>query len=128
METALRALLIAGLPDMPASRINWGEAPQGEDRPYAVLHLISVNQGHHMQGPEALEQSRVQVDVYAPAFGEARSMASAVKAALDFHSGGNFLSIFFAGMRQSRETSETAGEPLHRASLDFMINWRTSNG
>ena len=127
MEQALRALLLAGLPDMPASRISWGEHAQGAGRPYIVLHLISVTQDHHMQGPEALERSRVQVDCYAPTFGQVRSMAAAVKTALDFHSGGGFLGIFFAGMRQTRESGD-AGEAIYRASLDFLTNWRTSNG
>lgn len=127
MEQAFRSLLISGIPDTPASRISWGEHTQDAGRPYIVLHLISVIQGHHMQGPEALEQSRVQVDCYAPTFGQVRSMAAAVKTALDFHSGDGFLGIFFDGMRQTRESGD-AGEAIYRASLDFLTNWRTSNG
>jgi len=127
MEQALRALLTSALPGVPATRINWGEHPQTAGRPYIVLHLISTNSGHHMQGPEALERSRVQVDCYAQTFAEARSMAAAVKAALDFHSGGSFLGILFDGMRQTRESGD-AGEAIFRISLDFLTNWRTSNG
>lgn len=128
MEQALRALLIAGLPAVPSDRINWGEHPQFGGRPYITMHLISVTQGHHMQGPEALEQSRVQVDCYAPTFGGARGMAVAVKTALDFRSGGGFLGILFDGMRQTRESGDNAGEAIYRASLDFLTNWRTSDG
>lgn len=128
METALRTLLMAGLPGVPALRVNWGEHPQDGGRPYVVLHLISVTQGHHMQGPEAMERSRVQVDCYAPSFGGAREMASAVKSALDFHRGGGFLGILFDGMRSTRESGDTPGDALYRVSLDFIVNWRTSNG
>lgn len=127
MEQELRTLLIAGLPTVPSTRINWGEQPQDEERPYVVMHLISMNEGHTMQGPDGLQQSRVQVDCYAPTFGDARSMAAAVKSALDFHRGGGFLGILFDGMRQTRESGDNAGEAIYRASLDFLTNWRADH-
>ena len=133
METALRALLVAGLPGMSAGRINWGEHPRDEARPYIVLHLISLTEGHTMQGPDGLERSRVQIDCYAPSFGQARELAGSVKSALDFRRDGGFRGIFFAGMRQSRESGYSrddggsSGESLYRCSIDFIVNWRDDN-
>ena len=126
METALRALLIAGLSDLSAGRINWGEHPRDEARPYIVLHLVSLREGSTMQGPDGLEQSRVQIDCYAPSFGQARELAAAVKAMLNHHRGDGFRGVFFDNARTTRESGED-NAPLYRCSLDFLINWRNDH-
>lgn len=126
METALRALLIAGLPGLTGTRINWGEHPDAEDRPYVVLHLISLREGHTMQGPDGLERSRVQVDCYAPSFGQARELGAQVKQALNHHHGGGFRGVLFDTARTSRE-SGNENAALYRCSLDFLINWRNDH-
>lgn len=127
METALRALLIAGLSNLSSGRINWGEHPTDEDRPYIVLHLISLREGSTMQGPDGLEQSRVQIDCYAPTFGQAREIADDVKGLLNHHHGGGFRGVFFDNARTTRESGED-NAPLYRCSLDFIVNWRNNNG
>ena len=126
METALRALLIAGLPAMSAGRINWGEHPRDEARPYIVLHLVSLTEGHTMQGPDGLERSRVQIDCYAPSFGQAREIAGDVKRVLDHYREGQFRGVFFDAARTTRESGED-NAPLYRCSLDFIVNWRDDN-
>lgn len=128
MELELRALLQAGLPDIPPDRINWAQHPQDSSTSYIVLHLISTNQGHTMQGPDGLERSRVQIDCYARNFGDAMAMGRAVKAVLDFHRDGNILGIFFDDMRLPREAGTDVGDGIYNASLDFFINWRRPNG
>lgn len=128
MEQALRALLAARLPELSDARINWGEHPQDGGAPYVVMHLISVTRDAHMQGPGGMERSRVQIDCYGPTFGAARGLAGKVMGILDFHRAGGFRGILFAGMRQLRESGENAGEAIHRASLDFIVNWRDENG
>ena len=127
METALRALLIAGLPGMSAGRINWSEHPRDEARPYITLHLISLTEGHTMQGPDGLERSRVQIDCYAPSFGQAREVAAGVKGFLNHYHGGGFRGVFFDSARTTRESGED-NAPLYRCSLDFIVNWRDDNG
>lgn len=128
METALSALLGAGLQDMPADRVNWGQHMQDGGNPYVVLHLIDLNEDMTMQGPDGLEQARVQIDCYAPTYWQANGMGRAVKALLSGHRGGGFQMIQFAGMRQLRESGENAGEAVYRASLDFLTHWRQPNG
>ena len=127
MEQDLRALLLAGLTGMTADRLNWGEHPQGAAGPYVVLYLVSWNMGHTQQGPDGLEQARVQVDCYADTFGAARGLARQVMGLLDGYRGGQFQAIFSAGMRMSREADENGGEAIYRASLDFIIHWRNEN-
>lgn len=134
MEPELRALLQAGLPDVPPDRINWGEHPQDNSRNYIVLHLISASEGRTMQGRDGLERSRVQIDCYATNFGAARQMARSVKGVLDFYRGGQFLGVFLDTIRLPRETPPNrdggtdAGDQLYNASLDFIVNWRNQHG
>lgn len=127
MEQELRALLISGLPDIGAARINWGEAPQGTIRPFVVLNLISDTEGTTMQGRDGLRKSRVQVDCYGPDYSTVAAMMAAVKDALHGYHGGGFQGIFFAGGRVPREGNDEASA-IYRASLDFMTHWRPDNG
>lgn len=120
-------MLIAGLSGMPASRITWGEH-LGAASSYIVLQLIDMAEGHTQQGPDGLEQSRVQIDCFAPDYLGARDLGRDVKALLDFHRGGGFRGIFFDGLRMTRESDENEGEAIYRASLDFLTHWRKNDG
>jgi hypothetical protein len=111
---------------VPALRINWGAHPQGTGSPYIVLTLVSDIEGLTYQGPDRLEQGRVQVDVYAPDYPAARIAGRAVKAALHGYRGGQFLLIEHAGSRASREGGTNEAERLHRVSMDFLTHWRRS--
>lgn len=124
METALRALLIAGLQGMPASRVNWGLHVNDTTGPYIVLNIISMTEGLTMQGPDGLESTRVQIDCYAPIFSAATNTGRAVKGLLHGHHGGGFRLIAFAGMRHLRESGNDADAGIYRASLDFITHWR----
>lgn len=134
MERELRALLIAGLSDMPAARVSWGEHHADLASAYVVLHLISTREGRTQQGPDGLLQGRVQVDCYAPTYAGANALGKRVKDVLDFYRGGGFRAILFDEMRQTREGGAgsldggaNGGEALHRASLDFLTSWRDDN-
>lgn len=124
MENALRPLLIAGLQDMPASRVNWGEHVSLIGAGYIVLNIIDLNEDLTLDGPDGLELYRVQVDCYAPFHADAGALAASVKALLSGYRGGAFLLIKFAGMRRLRENGDDQNSPIYRASLDFMVHWR----
>lgn len=128
MEADFRQLLVAALPDLGPARINWDEQPQGMAGSYIVLQLIDMTEGKTQQGPDGLQQARVQVDCYAEYSADARQLGYAAKAALDGHRGDRFRGIFFDGLRVTRETDENGGEANYRASLDFLTHWRQSDG
>lgn len=128
MEADFRALLATGLSDLGAGRINWDEHPQGMTGDYVVLVLIDMTGRHTQQGPDGLQQARVQVDCYSQTSLGARLLATAVRETLDGHRGGRFRGIFFDGLRVAREPDENGGEAIYRASLDFLTHWRESNG
>ena len=127
MEEALRALLLAGLPAMTGERVNWGSHPQDMPASYIVLHLVGLNRGRTQQGSDGIDTCRVQIDAYATDFITARDLGTGIIDHLDFHRGGGFEAIFFDTARLTREGGSNPGDGLYRASLDFIIHWRTSH-
>ena len=57
----------------------------------------------------------------------ARDLGTGIINHLDFHRGGGFEAIFFDTARLTREGGGNPGDGLYRASLDFIIHWRTSH-
>jgi len=128
MEEAFRAVLLAssGVTALvPAARINFVAHPQGAAKPYIVLHTIGGAEGMTMQGPDGLSQGRVQVDCYAPGYGQAKQVSRAVVAALHGYSGAGLRLVEHVATRDSREGGANEAERLFRVSLDFLTNWRT---
>lgn len=125
MQREFRALLtgsaaVAAL--VSAQAIAWGAPMQGTRLPAVALHLIDDADGMTMQGPDGLWQGRVQVDVYALSYGDTRTIADAVIAALHGFRGGGFRGIFLAQQRDRYETG--ASDRPFRISIDFMTHWR----
>lgn len=125
MEEQFRAILLAssGVTALVGTRINWGAIPQGSSMPAIVLNTISQNNGHTMQGPDGLQEARVQVDIYGTTYGATKALSRAVLAALDGYSGGNFQGIFHAGTRDGREGGTNEADRPFRVSTDFMTQW-----
>lgn len=123
METEFRDLVITAS-GLARSRVNWGEEPTETVGPYITMHLISWNSGHTQQGPDFLNTSRVQVDLFGQTFGVVRELAGTIRDAIDGYRGSPFRAIFTDGMRLTREASADAGEAIYRASLDFIAHWR----
>ncbi|MGR3452880.1 DUF3168 domain-containing protein [Pseudooceanicola sp.] len=121
MEEELRALLLAdsGVTALASDRVNFGAHPQGEPLPAVVLNTISGAEGYTLSGPDGLLQARVQVDVYALTYGDAKRLARAVIAVLSGYSGGSFQGVFHESSRDSREDGE-ARRPF-RVSMDFTV-------
>lgn len=131
MEHALRALLAADTAVaaiVPIARINWRSHPQGAGLPAIVLRTISGVDGAHMQGPNGILEARVQVDCYAMKSEDAAQLGRAVKKALHFHRGGNFLGVFHAGTRDGREGGSNEAERPFYVGMDFTLTWRETNG
>lgn len=124
MEEAFRALLVAALPSIGATRINWGAHPQGLARPALVVNVVSGADGMTMQGPDGLLMARVQVDCYADSYTAAKTVSRTVIAALNGHRGGGFRGVFHASTRDGREGGSNEADRPYRVSLDFMVNWR----
>ena len=127
MGPEFRALVVEAT-GLSANRVNWGQDPTELRGPYVTLHLIGETGGHHMQGPDRLFRSRVQVDCRAGDFATARGLADKITAAIDGRRDSTFCGIFFDGLRMTREGGADMGEAVYRASLDFLAHWRAENG
>lgn len=123
METEFRSLIL-GLGLMSAERINWGTHPQGLGWPGIVLTMVDDFVGLTLDGVAGVSSARVQVDIYAVTFVEARALAASVDSQLQAYRGGVFRKIFRMSRRAGRDTqSEEA--PI-RISADYSVRWNSA--
>lgn len=123
MEEQIRAMLKTALPGVP---IDWVSRPQGSGYPGVVLTVVSDEGGHVFDGPDNTSASRVQVDVYAQTYREAKLLARQIRAALDGYRTGNVMGTFRLSERDGREGGSGEAERPFRVSQDFEIHWRLS--
>lgn len=123
LEEDLRSLILAG-PGIPA-RVYWVQRPQAGDLPAIVLQRITGLPDYHMQGPSGLVESRVQADVWALGYGDAKFLARAL---IDHVSGfrgtqgtTNFQAIMIDGERDLFEGGSNDADRYFRVSIDLMI-------
>lgn len=124
MEEALINVLLssAGVMALVSNRIEWGRSTQGEQVPRIVLQLISTVKPYTMAGASNYTASRVQIDIYANCYLEAKQVSRAVVKALSGYWGGIFQGIFIQSERDL--TAADAGEisRLFRNSIDITIH------
>ena len=61
----------------------FGTAPQGEDRPYAVHQLVYGTPSNTLSCPPSEDVMGIQVDCYAKSVSSARSVAAALRDAIE---------------------------------------------
>jgi len=126
MEEELIALLVAnaGVSARLSQRVYFGRKPQAEAAThYAVLSVISLDRSYDMQGNTGHAAARVQIDVYAPAYKDAKVTARVIDAVLSGHSGGVFQGVFLMAQRDLTEMDAGDVNPLFRISSDYMIHY-----
>ena len=121
MEETLRALLKAYPAVITAVgvKVQWGAQPQGTEAPYITLHRIGGNRTQHLQGPDGMIESRVQVDCWGLTYGEAKVAARAAIARLNGYRSDELRRIFIESERDDNDLSSP--NPLYRTSLDLLI-------
>lgn len=127
MEEELRAILLAtaGVTTLCGNRIDFGANAQGAAYPRIVMFTIGNDVGSTMQGPDSIEFGRVQIDIYAETYAQAKQLSRAVKTTLNHYRGGGFQLVTFESARDSREGGTNEAERPYRVSLDFITRWRT---
>jgi hypothetical protein len=76
-----------------------------------------------MQGNTGHAAARVQIDVYAPAYRDAKVTARVIDAVLSGYSGGMFQGVFLMAQRDLTEMDAGDVNPLFRISSDYMIHY-----
>lgn len=80
----------------------FGEAPQGVESPYATFQFISGVPVNHLAQRPVVDEVRVQFDAYGATGAQARSMAAAIRDAMEPH---GYLVLF---IDQGREPDTNA--------------------
>jgi hypothetical protein len=121
MQGALRARLLNQT--AAGTRVYWVTRPQASARPAITLQTISGGRPRTYAGLQGFRDSRVQMDIWAATYAEARSVAEAAIAALEpiktISNGIIFDSIFFDSERDILERVGTTD--IHRTSIDLIV-------
>lgn len=119
LQTALRSRIVAALSH---SRVYWTLVPQGAEWPYVRMQTISDPRPEHLGGYDRSRTTRVQVDVFAEKYSEARAASEIIIAAVARPAtvdGIKFGRTKAEGPRDLGEDVEGVGY-VHRASLDLL--------
>lgn len=122
MPEALRARIVTALGH---SRVYPVIVPQTATKPYVRYQLVSDPRPEHLGGYDGARVSRVQVDIFAATYSEARSASEAMIAALATPATANgvqFGRIKAEGPRDLGEDTSTGF--THRASTDLLVEHR----
>lgn len=133
LEIAIRARLkaSAALVALVGTRMDWGLRP-GPNLPAITLTRIPGPTDVHFKGDQGLQETRVQVDVWAPDYITASRVGHLVKAALE--PAGEVAKIapnMDSGVRFERSFADqpdpaiedTPAGPVHRVRLDVRTWW-----
>lgn len=123
LEEDLRTLILAGQGVPP--RVHWLKRSQAGELPAITLQRITGLPDYHMQGPSGLTESRVQADVWAAGYGDAKFAARALVARVSGFRGvqgsTNFQAIMIDGMRDDYEGGSNTAEDFFRVIIDMII-------
>lgn len=129
MEHALATYLLANasLIALVNDRIYWTQLPQGGDRPYILMSVVSSVPDVVFGGATGLVQSRVQFDCWGEDYYSAKNVARALDTLLNGKklttagSGAIRFEGFFIEAERDGHDDVDAPDDLFRTSLDFII-------
>lgn len=88
-------------------------AAQDATPPYIVYQRVVSVTHNNLLGPSDLQNTRVQIDVYAKTYGQAQAMAEDVRTAMQVAG--------FSNIQLSEQDFFEVEVRLHRVSLDYSI-------
>lgn len=116
------ATLSTALTENSIFKAYWSKVPQGKNLPYVRMQTVSDPRPQHLTGYDGARTTRVQVDVFASKYSEARSLAKSIIAAVAEPatvSGVKFGRTKAEGPRDLGEDVDGVGF-VHRLSLDLL--------
>ncbi len=124
MQGALRSRLLGAT--AAATRVYWMDRPQASTLPAITLQTVTGERPQTYGGFQDTRFSRVQMDIWATSYAEARAILEAAVAAIApriIANGITFDRMQFEGERDLLERLET--QTIYRTSIDLMI-WHTT--
>lgn len=104
-------------------RVTWLERPQGDGLPAITLQTVVDGQEQHLKGFHGLQESRVQLDVWALSYVEAQTIAqAAVEAVVPADTVGD--TVFSRTLIENRRdlTDRAAEATIYRVSMDLIVH------
>jgi hypothetical protein len=128
MEEDLRTFVLGGF-GIPQS-VHFVARPQGSAIPVIVLTRISFVPTYTMDGPDGLAMSRVQADVYASTWTEAKAVTRALAERVSGFRGAVGSTVFqlieIDGERDYYDAGSNDAERFFRVSTDLLIHHRST--
>lgn len=109
----------AGVSALVGTRIHKGIATQNQTRPYITLFPVSNPKLRSLTGPSGLANPRIQIDSWGDTYASAKSVAEAVRKALDGFRGLMGSVRVRGSILQTDRYLYDDGAKLHRFSADF---------
>ncbi len=110
-----------------ADRVHWIERPQRGGLPAITLLTVSDGREQHFGGFHGTQMARVQADIWAARYAEARAIAEAAITALAPAHEGNGVSFARGFVDRLSDSSERLGDQtIFRVSIDFIIHHATA--
>ena len=112
--------------DVVGDRVFWGLAPQGQQRPYIVLHRVTADHDYHLGGSSGLVEDLFQIDCVADSAEAAEDLSEAVRDGLDTFRG-DMRGVFVNDVHLRDESDEpmipvgSSGASVVRNRMDFSI-------
>lgn len=108
-----------------STRIYPLSAPQGAAVPFVTYQRISGERTRDTRGPTGRARSRIQVDGYASGYAAAKTLANAVRQALDGYRGKlASIRVWSIALESDVDFFEDAVDPpLYRVSMDFIVTF-----
>lgn len=122
MQAALRARVMAATTAIVAGRVYWVDRPQGATLPSITLQTVSGDRPWTYDGLQEFRDSRVQLDVWAVTYAQARTITEALVTALsppNISNGINFDHINFENEVDQLERLET--QNIYRTRMDLLV-------
>ena len=119
-QSALRARISSVIGH---GRVYWGAVPQGTAGSYVRLTTVSDQRPLHLKGYTTSRETRVQMDVFAGTYAEARQMSETIIAAVERPEAVGAVQFGRTRAEGPRDLGEdvTGGTYIHRLSTDLLV-------
>lgn len=122
IEKAIRSILIADTAVKAiTTRCYPAKIPQDPTYPLILYYKVPGMRDHHLQGPSGLAHPRFQIEAWATTYDAAKTLANAIRVALDGYAGTQgAVKIGSILMESERDVYEEAVS-CHRVIMDWFV-------
>ena len=120
IEKAIRSILVNdSTVKAITTRCYPGKIPQDPTYPLIVYYKVTGMRDHHLQGPSRLAHPRFQVEAWATTYDAAKTLANAIREALDGYKGTVGTVVIGSILIESERDVYEDAVSCHRVIMDF---------